>query len=203
MKIFLIAVATTLSLIAPTFIQADEGYYVGGQGGVNFLYSDKLQSCHCSFDTGYNLGGVAGYAWCNGLQAEAEVTYHDNDYSIHGRNIDGEKADFHGNVNTWSCMANGYYQLPFTSFSQVTPYVGGGLGCDRVHQRIKIEGERFKGSRTGFSWQLMAGANFSLCKDIVLSAEYKFHVSPLRNNNHLQNHSVTIGVKKFFDLCFW
>jgi len=188
--------------LIPLLIQAGEDFYVGVQGGVNFLDCHYLTKRHCVFDTGYNVGAVGGYAWCNGLRLETEITYHDNDYRLHGRNEDGDKDTFHGNVNTWSFMTNGYFDIPVCICDSITPYIGVGIGVDRVHQKIKIAGHNYKGSNTGFAWQLMGGASYCLFEDTVLSVEYKFHMAPLRSGHELQNHSVILGVKRFFCCCF-
>lgn len=200
MKNMWILVTLGIALFAPTLIRAEEGFYVGAQGGVNFLHCHFLQERHCYFDTGYNLGVVAGYAWCNGWSLESEITYHDNRYRLRGTNEDGDQDTFHGHVDTWSFMTNGYYTIPFCTPLLLSPYVGAGIGADRVHQVIRISGKQAKGSNTGFAWQLMAGINRTIFQEIIMSLEYKFHASPLRHGHHLQNHSITLGFKKFF--CF-
>lgn len=187
-----------LIVTAFTAVHAGEGFYIGAQGGVNFLQSHFLKSRHCTFDTGYNLGVFGGYGWCNGLSLEAEATYRNNDYDLHGTNESGVGTTFHGNVHTWSFMGNGYYAIAFPSCWNLAPYFGAGIGCDNVHQRIKIIGENFRGSHTGFAWQLMAGLDYFFCEDVVLAAEYKFHVSPLRHDHHMENNSVTLGLRKSF-----
>lgn len=199
-KLFAI-VATALTLAAPTLTQAHEGFYAGAQGGLNFLHVKDLHSRHVEFDTGYELGLVAGYGWCNGFRGEAEVAYRNNDYKLHARDEEGTKHHFKGDIHTWSFMANGYYD--FCEWYCVTPYVGGGIGYDKLHQSIHAGGHKYKGSNSGFAWQLMAGVNYDLCEDWVVSGEYKFHMSPLKHShNNLQNHAITIGVKKFFCCCF-
>jgi opacity protein-like surface antigen len=200
MKKVLALVVIVLTLAAPVIMQAQEGYYAGAQGGVNFLDSHFLKARHCKFDTGYNVGIVGGYASCVGWRLESEITYHDNRYSLHGTNEQAQKTRYHGNVYTWSAMLNGYYDISLLKCWNIAPYIGAGIGADNVHQSIRILGEKFKGSNTGFAWQVMTGINYFLLEDVVLSAEYKYHSAPLRHGHHLQNQSVTFGVKKFF--CF-
>jgi opacity protein-like surface antigen len=197
-KLFALAAAVTLMM--PIGIQASEEFYVGVQGGVNFLHCQFLQDRHIKFDAGYTVAGVLGYAWCYGLRFEGEVAYHNNDYRLYGRNSNAVRTTFHGNVDSWSFMANGYYDIPFYTCKPVLPYVGAGIGGDCVHQHIDIEGVRYKGNHSGFSWQVMTGVNCTYFEDVVLSVEYKFHVTPLRYGHHLQSHSLLFGIKKFF--CF-
>jgi OmpA-OmpF porin, OOP family len=200
-KVFAL-VAIVLTLATPTVMQAQEGCYAGVQGGVNFLDSHFLKERCCRFDTGYNVGVVGGYAWCIGWHLESEITYHYNRYSLNGTNKHAEKTRHHGNVHTWSAMLNGYYDIPIWKCWRIEPYVGAGVGADYVHQSMRVLGEKFKGSNTGFAWQVMAGINYFLLEDVALSAEYKFHMAPLRHGHHLQNQSVILGIKKFFCFCF-
>lgn len=200
-KIFAL-IAIVLTLATPTVMQAQEGYYAGAQGGVNFLDSHFLKARHCRFDTGYNVGIVGGYASCAGWRLEPEIAYRHNQYSLHGTNELAEKITYHGNVYTWSAMVNGYYDIPTWKCWCVEPYIGVGIGADYVQQSIRILGEKFRGSNTGFAWQVMAGINYFLLEDVALSAEYKFHMAPLRHGHDLQNQSVIFGIKKFFCSCF-
>ena len=202
MKKLLAIVSVVLTFYVPTALRADEGLYIGAQGGVNLLRSKTLEDSHITFDTGYNVGVVGGYAFCNGLRFDAEITYRHNDYRLLGVDEESVETAFHGDVYTWSFMGNGYYNIPLPSAWCLAPYLGAGIGWDKVHQSIKIEDEHFKGCKAGFAWHLMAGADYSLCEDIVLALEYKFHVSQLRYGNHLHDHSITICVKKFFDCSF-
>lgn len=185
------------ALIVPTWIHAMSGFYVGAQGGGNFLNSQYLTNRHCFFDFGYNVGAVGGYAWCCGLRLEGEFTYHHNHYRLHGFDLSGDPETFHGKIDTWSYMANGYYDIPFCRFWRLSPYVGAGIGMDHVHQAIKMDGNN-KGSHNGFAWQLMAGTNYRLVKNFTLSLEYKFHMAPLRSGHHLENNSFILGIKRFF-----
>lgn len=182
MKKLFAMLATVCTLALPTAMQAAEGFYVGGQGGVNFLDVNAHHS-HLKTDVGYNLGIVGGYKWCNGISAEAEITYRRNDV----RHISGD-------IHTWSYMVNGYYDLPVCWCVPVTPYLGAGIGYDRTELKIHRFG---RGHSDEFAWQLMAGLNYEFCNNVVVNAEYKFHDI---NAKHVDvyDHSITIGAKKFF-----
>lgn len=202
MKKNIALLAVQIFLMLPQMVQAEEPFYVGLQGGVNFLESHYLTKRHCAFDAGYNAGIVGGYAWCPELRLESEITYRNNDYRLRGTRDGGDEGTFHGVVDTWSFMANGYLDVPVCVYDIIAPYVGVGIGCDHVHQKIKIDGENYKGSNTGFSWQLIGGASFCLFDDTSLLVEYKYHVTPLRRGHELQNHSVIFGIRKSFCCCF-
>ena len=198
MKQKLAFAAILLTLGVPLLMQANETFYVGAQGGVNFLDCRFLTKRHCVFDTGYNVGIVGGYFWCDELRLEAEVSYHDNDYRLHGINEDGNKDTFHGNVDTWSFMANTYFDIPLCLCEIITPYIGVGIGFDCVHQKIKIDGENYKGSNTGFAWQVMGGTTFYLFEDVDLTVEYETRYitfapgSPIAEPIHHTWHKNTI-----------
>lgn len=188
-----------LAFVLPSKMLAMDGFYLGMQGGCNFLCSHYLEMNHCAFDTGYVFDAVSGFAWRCGCRIEAEVAYRHNNYDLYGR-ADDEDVTFFGNVAIGSIMANGYYDFNLCKRRRLAAYVGAGIGYDRVHQSVRILGTRFSGSHTGFSGQAMAGLNHFLCDNIVISAEYKLHCSPILYNNYIINHSVLFGVKKFF--CF-
>lgn len=198
MKKVLAVLVVKLFLLAPLLILEGESFYVGAQGGLNFLNCHFLKKNHCGFTEGYNIGAVGGYVWTNGLRIEAEITYRDNNYRLHGVNEDSEETTFHGHVNTWSGMGNGYYEFPICISESITPYFGAGIGFDRVHQAIKMERNHFKGHNTGFAWQLMGGVNLCLFENTLISLEYKFHMSPLRRGHQLQNQSITLGIQRRF-----
>jgi opacity protein-like surface antigen len=199
-KVFALLTAA-IAMMMPIASEATEGSFYGGvQGGVNLLHCSFLESRNIEFNTGYTVAGVAGYFWHYGLRLEGEVAYRDNDYRLFGTNSNAVKTTFHGHVDTWSFMANGYYDIPFCDYVPLNPYFGAGIGDDFVHQRINMEGTTFRGNKNGFSWQVMAGLNYTCFESFMLSLEYKFHMAPLRYGNHLQNNSVILGIKKFF--CF-
>ena len=202
MKKFFASALIGFALITPSFTQANEGFYVGAQGGGNFLKSRYLAERHCVFDTGYVAGAVGGYYLRPELRLEGEINYHRNDYRLHGLGSDGSKTTFHGDINTWSFMANGYFDIPICLFECVMPYIGAGIGYDTLHQKITVEGHHYKGNNTGFAWQLMSGLNFRVFEDVDLFVGYEFHETPLRSGHKLQNQSAILGIRKLFDFCY-
>lgn len=202
MKRSIFVLGATCMMLASSLIIAEDGLYVGAQAGVNFLDSHYLSQRHCAFDVGYDVGLVGGYALCDDWRAEVQVAYRDNDYRLHGTDEDLVSTTFHGTVNAWSFLINGYRDFVFSRCDDVNLFLGAGIGCDRVHQHIRILGEGFNGSYLGFAWQLMAGANYNLCYDMLLTFTYQYHVSPLRGGHHLHNHSIVLGLQKYLDFCF-
>lgn len=198
MKALFSFVIGVLMMLVFQYVQADGNFYIGVQGGVNFLDSRYLTKRHFILDTGCEAGVIGGYEWRSELSLEGEITCRANDYRLHGTDGNGGKATFHGHIHLWSFMVNSYGQLPISLWECISPFVGVGVGADQVHQRVKIEGRDYKGSNTGFSWQLMGGLKHSFCEDMVVTIEYQFHKSPLRYGQKQQNQSVVIGFKKLF-----
>lgn len=190
-KLFAI-IATMLTLAAPTALQAFDGcqpdrccepdfccqgrLYAGIFGGVNWL--DYHREEHHA-NPGGIVGAEIGYAWTN-WRSEFEFSYRYNKLEHRRRH-----------EHSYSFMVNEYYDFCAIHCGcfQLRPFLGAGIGYDRVHTQ---QGEESKHS--GFSWQLMGGVAYELCDNIELDAEYKFH----RAHRRIYDHSLTVGLKKFF-----
>lgn len=196
MKKFFAIVAAVFTLVAPTATEAEEGFYAGAMGGVNFL-----DAKHTKVNTGWTVGVVGGYEMCNDFSVEAEVSYRGNNPKHnHSSSTTTTRSSSSSNHNfrTWSFMGNLYYDIDMCWC--VKPYVGVGIGYDDVH------GGNHSGSSSsssvhhkdsGFAYQVMVGAAYELCNELDLTLEYKFHDT--RHGNY--NNAITLGVKKFFG-CF-
>jgi outer membrane autotransporter protein len=181
--------ATLLAFAVPTAIQAQEGFYAGGFAGVNFLDVRSKHHNHLNTDTGYALGAQLGYKYCD-FRLEGEVAYRNN--GLDNVRVSGQKFNAHGHVNTWSFMANGYYDLPVDWV--VTPYVGAGIGFDTTHGHSRVASAKFRIRENRFAWQAMAGVNYDLTDDVVVNLEYKFH----SGQKDVYDHAVVLGAKRYF-----
>lgn len=186
-----IVIALSAAFIAaiPLTGSATEGFYGGVIGGVNLL---DPHPTHGSIKTrkGYTAGAVAGYKWCQGFSVEAEGSYRRNHYKS-GRFL-GFREPIGGHLRTWSFMANAYYEFPLCG--RISPYAGGGIGVDYVHEVARAHHIEVKGCSTGFAYQLMAGACYEICEQLAVTAEYKFH----DNHEISYDHSFLIGLRKYF-----
>lgn len=190
MKKLLGVIATLITIALPPAMQAQEGFYAGGFAGVNFLDIRPQHHVHVDTDTGYALGAVLGYKFCDDFRLEGEIAYRDNGFDKIKHH--GEKISVHGHAKSWSFMANGYYDLPVDWI--VTPYVGGGIGYETCCGHMSHNSFKGKISENGFAWQLMAGLNYDLTDDIQVNLEYKFH----KAKQDAYDHALVVGMKRFF-----
>jgi opacity protein-like surface antigen len=184
------------------------------------------------FDTGYNLGFAYGMSSDAGIRTEFEARYlrnyidAHNDVTVAGIPIDSEDAgilitgsgnlgvtvgqlvaDGRGNTNSWSFMANGYYD--FNPKGMVNPYLGGGLGYATTEvvfepSEIPVASDR----DGGFAYQAIGGMDFELSEAFRLFGEYRYfgtsdvatELSLLPGELDIENraHMINFGVRFHF-----
>ncbi len=201
---------------APASANQQEGMYAGGFVGANFIqFSNKKHRPKVEFDTGVAVAGFGGYRFCGGLRAEVEVAYRYNrirkisfhDFSISDDasvSSSGRRHKSRGNLNQWSGMVNGLYDIPVgwdCCSNSIVPYVGVGIGY--AHQEYK-NGRNLefdgchKSDRTkkyGFAWQVLAGLTYVIDCHFDASLEYRFFKG---NANRIYNHAVGVTGKYHF-----
>ena len=202
----LVAAVAALTAIQPTEAQAQEGFYVGGFGGANFIQTSKKDDFDLKYRTGYAVGGSVGYKWCQGFRVEAEASYrHNRLKSFEFFEGDDFEEDVKGHLSSWSFMANALYDMDLGCWDScsswdIVPYVGFGIGYAR--QRIKFSEDEDSGfnfheheAKNGFAWQLIAGLAYEIspCTDIAI--EYRFNKGPEKK---LYNHTAALAVKYHF-----
>lgn len=94
-----------------------------------------------------SVGGEVGYR-CNNFRVEAEVLYNNNPYktlTINGFTVKSPSSSstlrMKGAVNSGAILANGFYDIYTPNedgWSQIVPYVGGGLGYAYVQNNIEF-----------------------------------------------------------------
>ena len=155
------------------------GFYTGIESGLNWLLNNGSNS----YNTGYAIGGVAGYDFL-GPRVELEVMY---------RNNAGTAATPFGNaagqVNQLSTMVNGLYD--FLPGSIITPYAGAGLGL--AFASPGLLGPSSLGA-TAFAYQgiLGVGYNATPLLRVNLDARYFGTSNPGTYTNN--DISVMLGV---------
>ena len=195
------ALGAALLAAVPGMARANEGWYLGIQGGANFVLDQTLRIYSASrplrpiadgtpvsdisFDTGYAAGLLGGYAFGSGFRLELELTRRDNDF----RNIvlaDGsESARVGGREFADAGFGNVWYD--FFPSSRVHPYIGGGAGYARVAIRDPAVDDRV-GFQDGsnlrsdfdavFAFQAGGGLRYDLSRALTVSLDYRF----LRSN---------------------
>lgn len=196
MKKLFVMLAALLAIALPQAIKAVdvEGIYVGGHGGLNFL--SVSSSHHHHNKDRYKIGWIGGldigYRMCNGVRAEAEISYRANKHK-----------HAHRPVQTWSFMTNGYYELNLDGWC-MSPFVGAGIGYDRTKHKtchgreIIVENgarRRHHDHKNGFAWQLMAGVLYDIDECMEVVVKYCFHKGHLKYH---YNNTVDFGVNFFF-----
>ena len=112
---------------------APSGVYAGGSGGLAYRQPAEDVAARNTFDTGWNVNGVAGYrvsAW----RVEGEFTVFRNDFKeitlfAGGASLPPEASE--GAARGRSLFASVYYDVP--TGGAIRPYLGGGLGTYKVH----------------------------------------------------------------------
>ena len=137
-KRLLLAAAAVLALPATANAQSDwfaasqptyQGFYIGAQGGLNWLLNNQSYV----MDTGWTLGGKVGYDFV-GPRVEVEGMYHSNTGSAVVAFPTGY-ATVSGRIEQVSVMGNVLYD--FFPGAMITPYVGAGLGVGFVDANIQ------------------------------------------------------------------
>src|SRR5438445_404338 len=100
--------------------QSFPGFYIGAEGGLNWLLNNNTYI----FQTGYAVGGKIGYDFV-GPRVELEGLYRNNQ----GSGVTPFGAGFavvNGQINQVSAMANLLYD--FIPGGTINPYIGAGPG---------------------------------------------------------------------------
>ncbi|MBI0432312.1 OmpA family protein [Roseomonas sp. KE0001] len=221
--------ATVLAL--PLAAQAQTpvtGVYIGAGAGWNHLQDTDIgtggvaQDLKAEFDEGF--GGVLsiGYGFGNGLRAEIEGNYRQNDV---GKLTLGSTTlpRIGGTARTYGAMANVLYD--FNLGLPVVPYVGGGVGYAWTdYDTVRSRGPGLSSVTTDdnegqFAYQGIAGAAFPIAAvpGLALTAEYRFlgtlrpELSTVTRNTagavtsnrdakvDNYNHSVFVGLRYAFN----
>jgi opacity protein-like surface antigen len=120
---------------------------------------------------GYIIGGAVGVEWENNLRTELELSHgHWASNKTHYSSFDGSGTNAQdGSVSATYLLGNAWLDLG--RGSQITPYVGGGVGVGWANvspfQNVSF-------SATGFAFQLGAGVRFNLSDKLTLDAGYRF-----------------------------
>jgi opacity protein-like surface antigen len=149
------------------------------------------------FDGGYNLSAFLGHRFDGGFRVEAEFNYSRSGIDSHrgvtvgGTNIDTVDASVLtrgatlgstvgtvvdsgiGSQRSYGAFANAYYD--FNPEGAFMPYVGGGVGLQRVRFDYRpSDVDVGQGSDTNFAWQLMAGATYRISPSFELFGQYNY-----------------------------
>ncbi|MBP0493096.1 OmpA family protein [Pararoseomonas indoligenes] len=197
--------ATVLSLPVAAQAQPVSGLYIGVGAGANWLQESNIAATgplaeelrlrgvnprgKVGFETGWVVVGSLGWGFGNGLRAEVEGNYRENDVNkIRGFNgITTSRVQ--GTSRSYGVMGNVFYDLDLAQWgvpSYVQPYLGAGVGYVwREFDDVGLTfpgagGARIRDSGTDgrFAYQGIAGLAFPLTRlgvpGLTLTAEYRF-----------------------------
>ncbi len=193
--------ATTLLVACAGVSRAQpvSGLYVAGGGGANFLQREKQDQklfplgnlIPGSNTQGYKTGvvglGSVGYGFGNGLRLEIEGNYRNNQF-INNYKFGSDS----GREEKYGAMGNVLFDLDIGS-PYVFPYIGGGVGYQRVNHTeresnpagVRVStGQAFtvgflpplRAEDNSFAYQAIAGVSFPIPPVVGLSltAEYRY-----------------------------
>jgi outer membrane protein OmpA-like peptidoglycan-associated protein/outer membrane protein W len=229
--------ATILALPLAAHAQQMSGLYIGLGAGLNLPQQSSASvnirgaaagTTSGRFDFDWEPAFVVslGYAYGNGLRAEVEFSYRQNDATgSSGFGLPGA-ANTGGRLGTFGFMLNGFYDFDVGPGSWITPYVGAGVGFMRVSaddiQRGVIAGAatsvtQFTQGEWVFGYQAIIGAAFpvpAVSPNFSLTAEYRYMATldaetnaarftaggVARGSGELsnQNHAIFIGARYSF-----
>jgi opacity protein-like surface antigen len=147
------AVLAALPLTAQAQMVASPGFYIGAEGGVNWLLNTKIGGSQTHTSTGWVVGGVAGYDFV-GPRVEIEGRYSETPVG----NLAFVRGQANNISNQLAILANFLYD--FLPTSVITPYVGAGAGIGFVD----TNGHNLGGSlgSTVFAYQGIIGVGWKV-----------------------------------------
>ncbi len=195
--------ATVLALPVAAQAQPITGLYVGAGAGINWLQESDITITGREFTSGpfffggpdlrgtaeFNLGfaGVIslGYGFGNGVRAEIEGSYRENEVdSISGFSIPRGDIRASGRARSYGVMANALYDFDLGPGAFVMPYIGVGAGYMwheysnvRAADRFAPDVITIDGNDGRFAYQAIVGAAFPLNQvvpGLAITAEYRF-----------------------------
>jgi OmpA-OmpF porin, OOP family len=159
-------------------------WYVGVQGSLNYVDDTNASvgntnAGDVSFDSGYGVSGAIGYTpgptgtLMDYTRFEFEIGHRFND--LDNFTAGGFVGDIAGDIKSYSYMANVYFD--FDTQTQVSPYVGAGIGLDTVSIDSRTVG--VNDSDRVFAYQFMAGLGWQpeFLLNTVLQVGYRYHAT--------------------------
>jgi outer membrane protein OmpA-like peptidoglycan-associated protein len=181
MKKALLAAAAIVAL--PVMAQAQTaapGFYIGAEGGLNWLLNTTINNTSVTPQTGFAAGGVIGYDFV-GPRVELEGMYRNNQTG--GANLPG--AAINNQVGQLSVMANLLYD--FAPSSTITPYVGAGAGVAFVDSTSSL-------SSTQFAYQGIIGLGWNVDTNFRVNLDGRYYgtSNPSVNGSTWSNNNFSV-----------
>jgi OmpA-OmpF porin, OOP family len=163
------------------------GFYVGGEGGLNWL----LNNGSSNFNTGFAVGGKVGYDFV-GPRIELEGIYRNNQgngFVPFGSGV----AFTSGQINQTAAMANVLYD--FFPGATITPYVGAGAGIAFIDP--SLAGGCTMCS-TQFAYQGIVGLGYNVSQNWRVDLDGRYYGTTNTGTYTNTNISVMLGISYKF-----
>jgi OOP family OmpA-OmpF porin len=176
------AAANAQSMFTPG--PANPGFYIGGEGGLNWLLNNNSYS----MNTGWAAGGKIGYDFV-GPRLELEGIYRQNNGTGFVNYSNGTGSFRSGSINQISVMANALYD--FFPGAVVTPYVGAGAGIAFVDPSIAPGCTMCS---TQFAYQGIVGIGYNMAPGWRLDLDGRYYGTTNPGQYTNNNLSVMLGL---------
>jgi OOP family OmpA-OmpF porin len=185
----LIAAAALMAL--PTLSQAQSlqypGFYVGAEGGLNWMFSTGIGTPFGATGTiypatGWAAGGMVGYDFI-GPRVEIEGVHRDNQATVGG----GPFNAFGATKGDTAIMANVMYD--FNAGGVIVPYIGAGAGIAFV----RTAAANLATDSTQFAYQAILGVGYNIDTmfRVNLDARYYGTTNPYLAGTGYSNNNIT------------
>ena len=167
MKKALLAAAAFVAL--PVMAQAQTvapGFYIGAEGGLNWLLNTTILGQGVSPQTGFAVGGVIGYDFV-GPRVELEGVYRQNQVNINtfnNNNFNG--GQIRNQVGQLGILANLLYD--FNAGGVISPYIGAGAGIAFVDGDSSL-------SSTQFAYQGILGLGWNVDTNFRINLDGRYY----------------------------
>ena len=175
----LLAAAILCSAGSASAADADkDGWYFTAGTGVTFVPDLKVHNTvsgvdPAKVDTSAGMTIVAGGGYAFGpFRVEGELGWRDNGLDKVTTPSQGE-ASGSGDLEPWSLMLNGYYDIH--TGTKFTPYLGAGIGGIYMDGKIEEAGTTITElSRMGLGYQGIAGVAYQVNDHLAIKGEYRY-----------------------------
>lgn len=186
---YIAPIAAVVALAASGSAMAqDAGWYVRGDLGGSTGGELDADSGPIDLDDGWLVGGAGGYAFSNGVRAEGELLYMDNDLDTVSE----------GDIATLGAFANIAYE--FNQQGRIRPFLGAGVGFAQVNYDDGVVDD----DDIGFAYQAKAGVAYDINERMTAELAYRYlnvtdvefgsgGASPV--DGDYDNQAVTIGLR--------
>jgi OOP family OmpA-OmpF porin len=183
-KILATVALATLPVLASAgaHAQATSGFYIGVEGGANWLLNTNILGVQTYPATGWAAGAVAGYDFV-GPRVELELVYRQNQHNI---NL-GQRAisNNQSGIEQLSPMINLLYD--FNANGRFMPYIGAGIGAAFVDSDSSL-------GSTQFAYQGIVGIGYKMTENfrVNLDGRYYATTNPTVSGTSWRNDNISV-----------